>query len=168
MVSLRGTARLAVLLLVLQLSLGATGAAEAAWSAYADGAPGAHARAADTDTDGDGVPDAGDGCPTVAAATPTGCPTVSRSASLRWLAGKHRLQLRVTSEVSACSSRARFVLWRVRPHADFKQLGGNVSYAGRARLKVPRGARYYVTVAPSYSPGVAECGKATTRTVRVP
>jgi hypothetical protein len=168
MVSLRGTTRIAVPLLALLLSTGAAGAAEATTAAYAPAAPGAHARAADIDTDGDGVPDSGDGCPKVAAATSTGCPTASRSASLRWLAGKHRLQLRVTSGVSACSSRARFVLWRVRRHADFKQLGGNVSYAGRARLKVPRGSRYYVTVAPSYSPGVAECAKATTRTVRVP
>ena len=166
MVSLRGATRLAVLLLVLLLSPGGAWLAPAG-ATFADAAT-ASSWAADADTDGDGGPASGAGCPTVAASNPTGCPTVSRKASLRWLAGKHRLQLRVTSEVSACSSRARFVLWRVRPNADFKQLGGNVSYAGRARLKVPRRARYYVTVAPSYSPGVAECAKATTRTVRVP
>ena len=156
--------RLAVLLLLpaLPLSLGEASATPAG------AALAAHTRAVDVDSDGDGVPDAGDGCPTVPSSTPTGCPSAARKASLRWLGGTHRLQVRVTSEVSACSSRARIVLWRVRRNHDFKQLGATVSYSGRARFRVPRGASYYVTVAPSYAAGVAECGRATSRTVRVP
>ena len=157
---LRGSSRLAVLLLVLPLSAGGV------WPTPAEAAPASHARS--LDTDGDGVPDTGDGCPTVAAGNPTGCPTVARQASLRWLGGEQKLQLRVTSEVSGCSARARFVLWRVRPNRDFKQVGGNVSFSGRARITVPRGASFYVSVSPSYSPGVAECARATSRTVRVP
>jgi hypothetical protein len=154
--------RLAALLLVLPLSV--AGALPASATAYASTV----AAAADTDSDGDGVPDAGDGCPTVPASNPTGCPTVSRKASLTWLDGKQRLQVRITSAETACVARARIVVWRVRPDRDVKVAGANVSFSGRARFKVPRRARYYVTVSPSYSPGVAECGRATSRTVRVP
>jgi hypothetical protein len=160
----RGCRRLAVLLLVLLLSPAGVWSASAAAAAPA---PATQVRTADTDTDGDGVPDSGDGCPTVAAGTPTGCPTVSRRAALTWSSGKQRLEVRVTSAVVACSARARIVLWRVRPNSDFKQLGVSVSSAGRARFRVPRGASYYVTVSPSYAAGVAECARATSRTVRV-
>ncbi len=152
--------RLAALLLVLPLSM--AGALPTSATAYASTA------ATATDTDGDGVPDAGDGCPTVPAGNPTGCPTVSRKASLTWLDGKQRLQVRVTSAEKACVARARIVVWRVRPNRDLKVAGANVSFSGRARFKVPRRASYYVSVSPSYSPGVAECGRATSRTVRVP
>lgn len=154
--------RLAALLLVLPLS--SAGSLPASATAYAS----TTATAADTDSDGDGVPDTGDGCPTVPAGNPTGCPTVSRKASLAWLEGKQRLQVRVTSAETACVARARIVVWRVRPNRDFKIAGANVSFSGRARFRVPRRASYYVTVSPSYSPGVAECGRATSRTVRVP
>ena len=120
------------------------------------------------DTDGDGIDDSVDGCPTVASTNPTGCPSASRSVSLAWLAGKQRLQVRVTSSVPACVQRARIALWRVRPNRDYKVFGGNVAFSGRLRVKVARGATYYVTVSPSYSTGVAECGKATSRKVLAP
>lgn len=120
------------------------------------------------DTDGDGLDDSVDGCPTVASANPTGCPSASRSVSLAWLAGKQRLQVRVTSPVGGCASRARIALWRARPNKDYKVFGGNVSYSGRLRVKVARGATYYVTVSSSYSSGVAECGQAISRRVPVP
>lgn len=152
--------RLAALLLVLPLSV--VGAPPTSATAYASTA------ATATDTDGDGVPDASDGCPAVPAGNPTGCPTVSRKASLAWLGGKQRLQVRITSAETACVARARIVVWRVRPDRDVKVTGANVSFAGRARFKVPRRASYYVSVSPSYSPGVAECGRATSRAVRVP
>lgn len=120
------------------------------------------------DTDGDGLDDAVDGCPTVASTNSTGCPSASRSVSLAWLAGKQRLQVRVTSPVGGCAARARIAIWRVRPNRDYKVFGGNVSFAGRLRVKVARGATYYVTVSKSYSSGVAECGQATSRKVAVP
>ena len=120
------------------------------------------------DTDGDGLDDLVDGCPTVASSNPTGCPSASRSVSLRWLAGKQRLQTQVSSPVAGCSQRARIALWRVRPNRDYKVFGGNVSYSGRLRLTVARGATYYVTVSPSYASGVAECGQALSRKVLVP
>jgi hypothetical protein len=120
------------------------------------------------DTDGDGLDDAVDACPTVASSNATGCPSASRGVSLSWLAGQQRLQVRVTSPVGACASRARFALWRVRPHRDYKVLGDDVSSSGRLRTKVARGATYYVTVSPSYSSGVAECGAAISRRVTVP
>jgi hypothetical protein len=120
------------------------------------------------DTDGDGLDDSVDGCPTVASANPTGCPSASRRVSLAWLAGKQRLQVRVTSPVDGCASRARIALWRVRPNNDDKVLGDDVSVSGRLRVKVARGATYYVTVSPSYRSGVAECGQAVSRKVSVP
>nr|WP_277986091.1 hypothetical protein [Nocardioides zhouii] len=120
------------------------------------------------DTDGDGLDDAVDGCPTVASANPTGCPSATRNVSLAWLAGKERLQVRVISPVGGCASRARIALWRVRANRDYKVFGGNVSFAGRLRIEVSRGATYYVTVSTSYASGVAECGAAISRRVPVP
>jgi hypothetical protein len=126
------------------------------------------ARVAQVDTDGDGLDDSGDGCPTVASDNPTGCPSAWRKVSLAWLKGARRLQAQVSSPVDACASRARVKLWLDRTGRSDKLLSSNASYNGRRRFKVPRGARYYVTVSPSYASGVAECGKATSRTVRVP
>ncbi|WP_091198203.1 thrombospondin type 3 repeat-containing protein [Nocardioides alpinus] len=126
------------------------------------------AATADVDTDGDGLPDTGDGCPTVSSPNPTGCPTVTRRARLTWVKADQRLEARVTSPVTACSARARIVLWRVRPHRDFKISAVTATYSGKRRFTVHRGASYYVTVSPSYSAGVAECTKATSRTVLAP
>lgn len=120
------------------------------------------------DTDGDGLDDTIDGCPTVAAGTSTGCPPASRRVSLTWLAGKQRLQVQVSSPVARCSQRARIALFRVRPHRDYKVIGDSVSFNGRLRLKVARGSTYYVTVPTSYASGVAECDKAVSRTVLAP
>lgn len=124
--------------------------------------------ARDGDTDGDGLLDSGDGCPTVASSNPTGCPTASRKVSLKWAKAKKRLETRITSPVKACSSRARVVLWRVRPQRDVKVVGVTATASGRYRFKVRQGARYYVTVPPSYSSGVAECARATSRKVLAP
>ncbi len=120
------------------------------------------------DTDGDGIDDLVDGCPTVPSSNPTGCPSASRTVSLKWLAGKKRLQARVSSPVAGCSQRARIALWRVRPKRDYKVFGGSVSFSGKRRIKVARGATYYVTVSTSYAIGVAECGGAESRKVRAP
>lgn len=126
------------------------------------------ARAAVADTDGDGLDDSIDGCPTVASGNPTGCPTASRKVSLKWLPGKRRLEARVTSPVNACAARARIKLFLDRRSGPDKLLASDASYQGRRRFKVPGGARYYVMVTPTYSTGIAECGKAVSRTVRVP
>ncbi len=120
------------------------------------------------DTDGDGLDDAVDGCPAVASGNPTGCPTAARAVSLRWLAGARRLQARVTSPVDACAARARIKLFLDRRGGPDKLLASDASSRGRQRFRVPRGARYYVKVSASYSPGVAECATAVSRTVRVP
>ena len=121
--------------------------------------------AARIDTDGDGLDDAADGCPTAASTNPTGCPSASRNVSLKWLAGKQRLQVRVSASVAGCYQRARIAVFRVRPHQDYKVFGGSVRFSGRLRIRVTRGARYYVTVPQSYASGVAECGKAESRKV---
>lgn len=124
--------------------------------------------AADVDTDGDGLADSGDGCPTLASPNPTGCPTAARRAALKWLDGKRRLQADITSPVTSCSARARIVLWRVRPGRDARVTAVTASARGRHRFAVRRGARYYVSVSPSYSPGEAECARAISRTVLAP
>ena len=120
------------------------------------------------DTDGDGLDDAVDGCPTVAASSSTGCPSAGRSVSLTWLAGKQRLQVKVSSPVAGCAQRARIALFRVRANRDYKVFGGSVSFNGRLRVKVARGSTYYVTVPQSYASGVAECGPAESRKVLAP
>lgn len=103
---------------------------------------------------------------TVAAPTPTGCPAVPRRITLTWLAGVERLQARVTSPVEVCSARAQVRLFRERPGGSDVLLASETASRGRQRFRVPRPGRYYVLVAPSYSSGVAECGKAVSRTVR--
>jgi hypothetical protein len=127
--------------------------------------PSGHARHLDVDTDGDGLGDTVDGCPTVASANPTGCPTASRTVQLTWLDGKQRLQARVDSPVAGCRSGARVVLWRVRAGGSTRLGSRDASFRGRVRFAAPRRARYYVTVPPSYSPGTAECAGATSRKV---
>ena len=124
--------------------------------------------AAGPDTDGDGLMDASDGCPSVASSNPTGCPTVSRRARLRYLGGNNRLQATITSSVTACSARARIKLWRELSGADTRLQVATAYASGRFRFKVPSGARYYVTVSSSYAPGSAECAEATSPTVVVP
>ena len=120
------------------------------------------------DTDGDGLDDLVDGCPTVASGNPTGCPSAWRKVSLRWLEGPHRLQAHVTSPVAACAARTRIKLFLDRAGRADRLLSSDASFRGRRRFAVPRGARYYVMVSPSYSSGVAECGRAVSRTVRIP
>lgn len=120
------------------------------------------------DTDGDGLSDLLDGCPAVASPNPTGCPSASRTARLRWLEGRDRLEARILSPEQTCASRARIILWRVRPHRDVKVEGANASFAGRQRFRAKRRATYYVTVSLSYSSGRAECLRAVSRKVRVP
>lgn len=162
--------RSSLLLRALALALAATGALLApGGAASAEAATTAVARtAAAVDTDGDGLDDSLDGCPAVAAATATGCPTAWRKVSLKWLAGKRRLEARVTSPVTACAARARIKLFLDRRGGTDKLLASDASYEGRRRFAVPGGARYYALVTPTYASGVAECGKAVSRTVRVP
>lgn len=153
------------------LALTATGALLTPGTAGAAGAVPTGAAGAVTaavDTDGDGLDDALDGCSSVAAATSTGCPTAWRKVSLKRLAGKRRLEARVSSPVTACASRARIKLFLDRRGGTDKLLASDASYQGRRRFAVPAGGRYYALVTPTYASGVAECGKAVSRTVRVP
>ena len=153
---------------VLAALLTLTPASIAASAAQAIPVTSLEALAAVGDTDGDGLDDASDGCPAVASSNPTGCPTVPRSARLRYLAGKNALQAQVVSSASACSSRSRIKLWRAGARGDVRLQVETSSSSGRKRFRVPRGARYYVTVSSSYAPGIAECAEATSRTVVVP
>ncbi len=157
-------AREATLLLAVSLSTTATGALPTPHAVAAAAA----ALRAEVDTDGDGLDDTRDGCPTVASPNPTGCPTAARKAALTYLVGTSRLRVVVSSPVRSCSSHARISLWRARPGQDVKVLGDDTTSRGRATMRVPRGATYYVTVSPSYSSGIAECDRATSRKVRVP
>lgn len=142
----------------------ATAPAEARLATVLDALPVVHA----ADTDGDGIDDTVDGCPSVASTNPTGCPTVKRSARLRYLAGKNLLEARILSSETACSSRSRIKLWRVTPGDDVRARVETSTFTGRKRFRVPRGASYYVTVSSSYAPGIAECAEATSPSVLVP
>ncbi|MCY7402370.1 MAG: hypothetical protein LH477_15700 [Nocardioides sp.] len=126
--------------------------------------------AADTasDTDGDGLDDASDGCPGVASANPTGCPTVTRSARLRYLSGDSVLQARVLSPATACSARSRVKLWRVMPGGALRVQVETSTSSGLRRFRAPRGATYFVTVSSSYAPGIAECAEARSSKVALP
>lgn len=124
--------------------------------------------ACDADLDGDSIPNLGDGCPAVASTNPTGCPTAARKAGLRYVKSMNKLQVRIKSPVGACAANAKIVVWRARGNRDLRLVVGTANGQGVRRFKVARSARYYVTVSPSYASGIAECSKATSRTVRVP
>lgn len=161
--------RLALSLLTAAAALVAVPTTPASAEASAEARPVASTvRIAAGDSDGDGIDDATDGCPTVAGATATGCPSATRRARLRYLADKNLLQARVSSPVTACSARARVKLWRVTRRGDVRLQEENTSFSGKRRFRVPRGAVYYVTVSTSYSSGVAECAQAVSRSVTVP
>ena len=130
--------------------------------------PSSDVRSAAGDTDGDGLDDTSDGCPTVASANPTGCPTVTRSARLRFLSADGVLQARILSPATACSARSKVKLWRVTTGSDLRVQVETSAYSGVRRFRAARGATYYVTVSSSYAPGIAECAEATSSKVLVP
>ena len=104
----------------------------------------------------------------MASANPTGCPTVTRSARLRYLSGDGVLQARVLSPATACSARSKVKLWRVMPGGNLRVQVETSTSSGRRRFRAPRGTTYYVTVSSSYAPGTAECAEATSPKVLVP
>lgn len=157
-------ARVAALLLVVLLATTTVGALPAPQAAAAVAVS---ARTV-IDTDGDGLDDTRDGCPTVASPNPTGCPTAARRATLTYLAARNRLRAVITSPVRSCSSHARVNVWRVRQRGDVKVIGVEATARGRVTVRVARGSTYYVTVSPSYSSHIAECDRASSRKVRVP
>ena len=162
--SQRLLSQLTVLLVPVALGVGP---AQARPSTSSD-VPSSDVRSAASDADGDGLDDTLDGCPTVAGANPTGCPTATRSARLRFLSGDAVLQARILSPVTACSARSKVKLWRVKAGGDVRVQVETSTFSGVRRFKAARGATYYVTVSSSYAPGIAECAEATSSKVLVP
>ena len=124
--------------------------------------------ACDLDIDGDALANTADGCPAVAAGTTSGCPTVGRTASLRFPRATRRLKVVVTSDAPACESRSKVTLFRSRPGRDTKLVVSTTNSMGRKTWKAPaRRGRYYVKVAASYAAGQAECERARSSRTRV-
>lgn len=122
----------------------------------------------DLDDDGDAVSDRDDGCAGVPASTASGCPSVSRSASLTVRTARRRLTGAIRSESGACRRDQAVSLWQQRPGKDRRLAVLRSSAAGRYQARMPRQpGKYYASVSRTYVLGVAECGADRTRVVRV-
>ena len=120
------------------------------------------------DNDGDGVLNQNDGCPSVPAATPTGCPTFTRAVTARYSGGAFRG--RVTAGDDACRIGTRVRIFLTAPGPDEK-IGGEDTNANGAYVvpaAAPEPGDYYAKVAPNTIFGVATCGAARSETVTVP
>lgn len=125
--------------------------------------------ACDLDIDGDALGNTVDGCPAAAASTTSGCPSVGRTASLRYAKATRKLKAVVRSDASGCRAGAKVALFRARPGKDTKLVVSTTTSQGRKTWKAPKaGGRYYVRVASSYAAGQAECGRARSTKARVP
>ena len=121
----------------------------------------------DDNRDGDALANASDGCQRVAAATASGCPPGERELRVRHQNAKKRLKLSVASYYTECQ-RAEVVVWRARKGPDKKVATGTTSRRGLLTLEAPRRpGRHYATVEGSYAIGVAECGAARSKSVRI-
>ncbi len=104
--------------------------------------------ACDLDIDGDSLANSADGCPRAAADTESGCPTVGRTASLRYARATKKLKAAVRSDVPGCRADAKVTLYRAKPGKDTKLVVGTTNSKGRWTRKAPKVAgRYYVKVA---------------------
>ena len=122
--------------------------------------------ACDDDDDADGVADVSDGCRLVAASTASGCPTTATTIRLRKQKG--RLVGRVFSDVAACRAGVEVTLKRRKAGRDTKLVVLRSRTSGRFRTRAPRApGRYYVVLPKRYVVATTECGRGTSRTVRV-
>lgn len=122
----------------------------------------------DGNRDGDALDNASDGCQRVAAATMSGCPGADRDVRLRHQKKKRKLRVTVASYFTECQSRADVVVWRARKGPDKVVARKATDTRGRLVLKAPRRpGRHYATVEELYAIGVAECGAARSRSVRI-
>ena len=73
------------------------------------------------DTDGDGVPDASDSCPTTAGGgSANGCPSIARTVTLAYSAGRFSGSISAPA-LSACASNRTVTIWNSVPGPDVKK-----------------------------------------------
>lgn len=124
--------------------------------------------ACDLDDDGDGKADPQDVCPVLGGATPSGCPSVDRSAKLRYKATKRALTGRLTADVAGCVAKQRVSVWQVRKGKDRRIDRVRTSASGAFKTKPGRRTgKFYATVPLTVVPGAAECAAAKSRKTRV-
>lgn len=130
------------------------------------------ANADQTDWDGDRVGNACDVTPGAAPTPPgTGTPTCTtgcayvRTVGLRHQMRRHRLVGKVESAAVGCRREIPVTIWRTRPGADRKLVVLTTRRTGKFRTKAPRKAGRYY--ASVGSPAEPLCGNDTSRVVRV-
>lgn len=121
------------------------------------------------DWDADGVGNACDPTPGTAPGPPTGTCTsgcaYARTVGLRHKEARHRLVGKVESVAVGCESGVPVTIWRKRSGADRKLLVVTTRATGAFRTKAPRRAgRYYAAVGSAAEP---LCGHDTSRVVRI-
>ena len=119
------------------------------------------------DNDGDGVPNADDGCPSLPASTPTGCPEVPRTVSMRYSSGAFRGKL--ASSESACLGGVTVRVFRRQAGPDGRIGITSTSSSGTYAVADPSAApgRYYAKVVENTVRFVATCGAAQSDDVTV-
>ena len=122
------------------------------------------------DADGDGVPDASDKCPAVAAhpGTPDGCPPIARSLTLRYSNRSHAFKGRLSSAVATCRGDQPVKVFRKRRGHDRKLGQAITTPNGRYRVHQKRHpGRYYANTGETVIPSAGRCEEARSKVRRL-
>jgi subtilisin-like proprotein convertase family protein len=123
--------------------------------------------ACDPDDDGDTVPDATDSCDLNDAPTPSGCPAVARTVTVKYNARKFRGVLDAWA-TTQCEAAKPVTVFKRRSGPD-KKLGTAITGATGAYTlsKRAKPGKYYASAAALVVPDVAACRAAKSRTITV-
>ena len=114
------------------------------------------------DTDGDGVPDASDSCPTTAGGgSANGCPSIARTVTLAYSAGRFSGSISAPA-LSACASNRTVTIWNSVPGPDVKKATTKTLADGSFSIAyTPSPGNYYAKANPATLAGIADCQLAT-------
>jgi subtilisin family serine protease len=114
------------------------------------------------DTDGDGIADASDACPTTAGGgSADGCPQIARTITLAYGAGRFSGSISAPG-VSACAAKRTVTLWNSVPGPDIKKATTKSLADGSFSIAcTPSPGAYYAKANPATITGVADCLLAT-------
>jgi hypothetical protein len=119
------------------------------------------------DADGDGVPDASDVCPGLAASTATGCPAIKRTLSLSYSEAREKFSGRLRP-AGGCAAGQKVKILRKREGPDKRVTGATTKPTGRfSKVASVRNGSYYALVEPVDITDVGECSFAKSKAITI-